>query len=123
MDHVGAVIPYESIADDRPQDGDDRELADLDAHVEAEERRDDAFGGKLELGQHASVELSYRPGDPVEGELTYIAPFLDPKTRTMRAADFDGDGDADLLGTASAAGMVLWYENRGNAANDDGQNT
>lgn len=36
----------------------------------------------LEVGQRAVVELSYRPGEPVIGELTYIAPFLDPETRT-----------------------------------------
>jgi membrane fusion protein, copper/silver efflux system len=36
----------------------------------------------LELGQMATVELSYLPGKPMQGELTYIAPFLDPKTRT-----------------------------------------
>ena len=34
------------------------------------------------------------------------------ETRTMRAADFDGDGDPDLLGTARQAGEVIWYENR-----------
>lgn len=35
------------------------------------------------------------------------------ETRTIRVADFDGDGDADVLGTAAAAGVVIWYENRG----------
>ncbi len=34
------------------------------------------------------------------------------ETRTMRAADFDGDGDADLLGTARAARQTVWYENQ-----------
>ena len=37
----------------------------------------------LELGQDAAVELSYLPGEPIQGKLTYIAPFLDPKTRTI----------------------------------------
>ena len=36
----------------------------------------------LELGQEAQVEISYLPGEPMRGKLTYIAPFLDPKTRT-----------------------------------------
>lgn len=36
----------------------------------------------LELGQMATLELSYLPGEHMQGELTYIAPFLDPKTRT-----------------------------------------
>jgi hypothetical protein len=34
------------------------------------------------------------------------------ETRAMRAADFDGDGDDDLFGTARIAGEVIWYENR-----------
>lgn len=34
------------------------------------------------------------------------------ETRTMRTADFDGDGDADLLGTGRKSRHVLWYENR-----------
>lgn len=34
------------------------------------------------------------------------------ETRTMRAADFDGDGDADLLGTGRQSDEVIWYENR-----------
>ena len=33
------------------------------------------------------------------------------ETRTMRAADFDGDGDADLLGTIRGIDEVAWYEN------------
>ena len=35
------------------------------------------------------------------------------ETRTIRVADFDRDGDPDLLGTASGAGLILWYENAG----------
>ncbi len=33
------------------------------------------------------------------------------ETRTMRVADFDGDGDPDLLGTGRIARHVIWYEN------------
>jgi multidrug efflux pump subunit AcrA (membrane-fusion protein) len=36
----------------------------------------------LELGQEASVELAALPGETLRGKLTYIAPFLDPTTRT-----------------------------------------
>ncbi|MCZ6784550.1 MAG: efflux RND transporter periplasmic adaptor subunit [Proteobacteria bacterium] len=36
----------------------------------------------VELGQQASVELSYLPGETLTGPVTYISPFLDPKTRT-----------------------------------------
>ncbi|MDA1055886.1 MAG: FG-GAP-like repeat-containing protein [Planctomycetota bacterium] len=38
------------------------------------------------------------------------------ETRTMRAADFDGDGDVDLLGTGRIAGQVIWYENHRDGA-------
>ena len=36
------------------------------------------------VGQRATVELSYLPGRIFEGEVTYIYPYLDPKTRTAR---------------------------------------
>jgi Cu(I)/Ag(I) efflux system membrane fusion protein/cobalt-zinc-cadmium efflux system membrane fusion protein len=36
------------------------------------------------VGQRATVELSYLPGARFEGEVTYVYPFLDPKTRTAR---------------------------------------
>ncbi len=36
----------------------------------------------IELGQQATVELSYLPGESMRTEITYISPFLDPKTRT-----------------------------------------
>jgi hypothetical protein len=35
------------------------------------------------------------------------------ETRTICAADFNGDGRPDLLGTASGASLVVWYENVG----------
>ena len=40
------------------------------------------------------------------------------ETREVCAADLDGDGDADLLATATADNLLLWYENRGNLASD-----
>ena len=53
-------------------------------------------------------------GTPAEGEWAKHPIEMDaPETRTMRAADFDGDGDADLLGTVRQARSVVWYENRG----------
>ena len=35
------------------------------------------------------------------------------ETRLVRTADFDGDGDLDVLGTAARRGQVIWYENGG----------
>jgi multidrug efflux pump subunit AcrA (membrane-fusion protein) len=36
----------------------------------------------IELGQTGIVELNYLPGVSLSGPVTYISPFLDPKTRT-----------------------------------------
>ena len=38
----------------------------------------------IEVGQPSVVELSYLPGERFEGAVTYVYPFLDPKTRTAR---------------------------------------
>jgi hypothetical protein len=52
-------------------------------------------------------------GSPAAGEWKKHMIEKDvPETRTMRAADFDGDGDADLLGTVRQGPAVVWYENR-----------
>lgn len=39
----------------------------------------------VEKGQRATVELTHVPGKRYEGKLTYIYPYLDPKTRTGKA--------------------------------------
>jgi len=36
------------------------------------------------VGQRGTARLSYLPGQEFEGEVTYVYPFLDPKTRTAR---------------------------------------
>ncbi len=38
----------------------------------------------IAVGQRGVVELSYLPGVSLEGVVTYIYPYLDPKTRTAR---------------------------------------
>ena len=62
----------------------------------------------LELGQMATVELSYLPGEHMEGELTYIAPFLDPKTRTaevrLELENTSGKLRPEMFGNAVIAG-------------------
>lgn len=51
-------------------------------------------------------------GTPADGEWQKHMIEEDvAETRTMRAADFDGDGDMDLLGTGRKADQVIWYEN------------
>jgi hypothetical protein len=51
-----------------------------------------------------------------DGNTEWVKHVIDTRvgeTRTIRVADFNGDGRPDLLGTASAAGLVAWYENPG----------
>ena len=52
-------------------------------------------------------------GTPADGEWKkHLIEDNVQETRTIRAADFDRDGDLDLLGTITADGLVVWYENR-----------
>lgn len=58
-------------------------------------------------------------GTPLSGE--WIKRTIDTdlrNTRTIRVADFDHDGDPDLLGTALGGDLVVWYENGGKSATD-----
>ena len=45
------------------------------------------------------------------------------ETRTIRVADFDRDGDMDILGSVSGGGAVIWYENPGNPRTEPGRCT
>ena len=48
----------------------------------------------VEVGQMAEVSLSYIPGKNWEGEVEYIYPSLDPKTRTLKVRlRFDNPGE------------------------------
>ena len=62
----------------------------------------------LEVGRQATVEISYRPGEEMRGELTYIAPFLDPETRTVEVRleldNPDGKLKPEMFGSAVIAG-------------------
>lgn len=56
-------------------------------------------------------------GTPEDGK-EWARHMIDTKigeTRTIRVADFNGDGKPDLLGTARVGNMVVWYENPGKA--------
>lgn len=58
-------------------------------------------------------------GAPADGEWKMRLIDEDVKeTRMIRAADIDGDGDPDLVGTARQTPLVVWYENSGNPAAD-----
>jgi VCBS repeat protein len=41
------------------------------------------------------------------------------EARTLRVADFDGDGSPDLLATGTGADQVVWYQNPGRGATGD----
>ena len=56
----------------------------------------------IDLGQTGTVELAYLPGEAFEGRVTYISPFLDPKTRTadvrLELANEDGRLKPEMFG-------------------------
>ena len=41
-----------------------------------------------------------------------------PETRTIRTADFNGNGRVGMLGSAFAGHKVVWYENLGDPARE-----
>ena len=65
----------------------------------------------LAVGQQATVELSYLPGEAIRGRLTYIAPFLDPATRTaevrLELDNAAGRLKPEMFGNAVIAGAPL----------------
>ncbi|MFK7895178.1 MAG: FG-GAP-like repeat-containing protein [Myxococcota bacterium] len=80
--------------------GTDHTLADTDG---------DGLDDGDEVGGAGSA--GGRFGAPLSISLTVGTP------RAIEAADFDGDGDADLLVASSANNTVAWYENLGGLGN------
>ncbi len=109
----GKLWPRHIIAQGNLPGAYDVELVDLDGDGDL-----DAAGSGWRLGnQFAWFE---NDGTPAEGEWTKRAIEIDVgETRTIRAADFDGDGDPDLLGTSRTANQVIWYQNPGNPASKE----
>jgi len=51
----------------------------------------------VKVGQPATMELAYRPGVTHRGTVTYVYPYLDPKTRTVRVRmEFPNTPELDL---------------------------
>jgi len=50
----------------------------------------------IQVGQEAEVELSYLPGRTFNGRVTYIFPFLESKTRTLRVRMSFDNADGKL---------------------------
>jgi len=64
-------------------------------------------------GQRGVVELSYLPGTVLEGKVTYIYPYLDPKTRTARVR-LELDNPGGVLKPDMFANVSIEAETRKN---------
>jgi hypothetical protein len=75
--------------------------------------------GRLDVAASSYVGNQFvwfkNPGKPESaGQWSrYVIEAKVGETRTIRAGDFNRDGKTDLLGTAAAANLVVWYENPG----------
>jgi hypothetical protein len=75
--------------------------------------------GRLDVAASSYVGNQFvwfkNPGKAASAEQwpRYVIEDKVGETRTIRAGDFNRDGKMDLLGTAAAANLVVWYENPG----------
>lgn len=69
----------------------------------------------IKLGQAATVQLSYAPGEVFKGRVSYIYPYLDPATRTVKVrVEFDNPGNklkpgmfADVVFDSNLGSMLV----------------
>jgi hypothetical protein len=76
--------------------------------------------GRLDVAASSFVgnELAWFENPGIHDGRAWTKHLLDSKigeTRTVRVADFNGDGKPDILGTAVLGNLVAWYENPGKA--------
>jgi hypothetical protein len=85
----------------------DVDLADIngDGHL-------DVVGSSWRLGNNFTYFENPGRNSAAEWK-SEVVDVLPEDTRTIRVADFNGDGLSDLLGTSAEARIVLWYENTG----------
>jgi hypothetical protein len=77
-----------------------------------------AARGRLDVAASAytgnQIAWFENPGEADVPEWTkHVIDSKIAETRTIRAADFNGDGKIDLLATGTASNLVVWYENPG----------
>jgi hypothetical protein len=88
---------------------------DVDAADFNGDGRPDVVASSWRMGN--SFVWYENPGAGSEAEWkSHVIDAGQAETRTVAAADFNRDGRPDVLGGVTGAGIVLWYENQGNAS-------